>query len=1134
MQFEKKYWSKGEFIDSNRNDFNGYVGISDGNAYNYKTLDALTSKNTYLGRINCSKNNFDRTLSQRLKLPHGRQDVVFAANDFLYAGVIKTAIKRLQENNDYLFRNSIISSSNLPATNECVLLSSIINSDNELEGNAPILGKYNFSSYALRDKTHEDRNFYPYSETRYRYYVKSKKGNNEETASSDTLYIQGERITKNRILEDNNTPESLWKELYNGGNDVTISVEDTEINLDKTGIISEDEYKYYDNIQNITKHSNSLTKRIYSYNSLKGPKSFISVAANKNCTLTIDSKVLNDTSNFTLKELSFIVNCEDIASLVLSLDTISSSPSHYFKISDNFYHVFYDLDCLLTTKTFNIQFNKDIEIIDKNQNIRFDSQFEFGDIEEPLKEYKVISNVIRTPHYRYVWTTDDNNIRYSGFNWSYKHLIESEDWIKALKEKSNPRLIMPDLEEGIDFIPQDTMTAYDVYVLACERYGEYKYPQIWREVEYEYKGEVSNSQYKEKKYSVESYKLCLNENSEEVIDFGFKSAEDIFIDLSREGTKEKYDKIPDIIKEAYTVTIGEENLLFNFNEITSSEIIVHKVELDKKVAELLVFLVSKTKILIFRTKYYFNNVSEQAQNVKQNYIISPEDYKNEDFLIKLAKNSKDAVYIENVDPHDRSSLRFLNLNTIKVYKNAMYLVDSKLDMILRYDIEALLNDEEAETANWFNIKSVRLIDIMQGLGDSTDKIYFNNPYSIDVNDDYAYIVDRNNNCIKEYTPSLNYIKTLKNGYFASHDIQACAINPHSCVINGIEISAGSLWIASVLSNRIFLSILEKDIVKFYGQIEDISLIQDKDSWVEEVRNIKFSQAHSNYLYLSTTKRIYKLHVSNPLYPFASLNYFKQRSIIGTMKWSAMRYPWNRIPSINDVSPEDNETNINDELMWDYLPPTSSAEILDNKCFCLASAPEIEGDIIFHFGILYDDSKIKEFIRKNKKNYKDEMMSFDDIPLGDLASMIKSSAMLLYQEPDSFVTTISNELIKTYEIYQMKENIENDYINSLTFNKMLHALIHNLIKIKNNLIGHFKAATNLDNVIVYDNVVIDEYFKNLKLKTDEDYFVHSNEHLSIIVNKVFENIYDVQEKIMNRMQTEFMAMQSYMNNRARLI
>ena len=1138
MQFEKKYWSKGEFTDSNGNDFNGYVGIFDGEAYDYKSLEKLTGKDTYLARINCSKENFDRTLSQRLKLPHGRQDVVFAANDFLYAGVVKTAVERLQENNDYLFRNSIISASNLPVTNECVLLSSAVNAKGELKGTEPVLGKYNFSRYAFSGRTQKDRNFYPDTETRYKYYVKTKNGTKEETASSNVTYIKGERIPGERVLSEsdkkNNTAISnLWKELYNNGETPKIS-SDATTTLDEEGIVPIKEYVYYNNIQNIEKNSNNLTKKIYSYNSLKGSYKGVSISANREYSIKINSNTLDESSTYTLKELSFIIKHNDVKGISLIIDGIEIQPSNCFNIADGFYHVFYSLNKSLSSKELKIKFNKAFKTVGINNKISFDSQFEFGTIDDYNKNYKTISYITRSPRYRYIWTTDDGDTKYSGLNWSYKYLTESQDWVKALKDNKNPRLVMNASGLTNDFVPQDTMTGYDIYVLACEHYGEYNYPQLYREVAYEYKGEITNSEYKEKKYSVESYSFDLDANNNEVVVFGFKSAEDIYNDLSVKGEKAKYDKIPNIVEEAYTVTVGEEKLLFNFNEITSSEIVVHKVDSTKRVAEILVFLVSKTKLLIFKTKYFFNNISEGTQSAGQNFVISAEDYNSKDFLIDLSKKSKDAIYIENVDPHDKSSLRFLNLNAIKIYKNTMYLIDSKLDMILRYDIEALINDEEAKTSNWFKLESIKLLDIMQGLGDSTDKIYFNNPYSIDVNDDYAYIVDRNNNCIKEYTPSLNYVKTLKNGYFSSHDIQACAINPHSCVINGIEIASNSLWIASILGTRIFLSVLEKDIVKFYGQIEDISLIQDKNSWVEEVRSLKFSQTHSNYLYLNTSKRIYKLHVSNPLYPFASLSYFKQRSIVGTMKWAAMRYPWNKIPSIYGAIAKDGDVNINNEITWDYLPPTSSAEILDNKCFCLTSSPEIEGDIIFHFGVLYDDSKINEYIRKNKQKYENKTMSFSDIPLGELAKMIKSSAILLYQEPDSFVATISNELIKTYEIYQIKENIENDYINNLTFNKMLHALIYNLLKIKNNLIGHFRAATNLDNVIVYDNVIMDEYFKNLKLKADEDYFVHSNEHLSIIVNKVFENIYDIQEKIVNRMQTEFMAAQSYVNNASRLI
>ena len=91
------------------------------------------------------------------------------------------------------------------------------------------------------------------------------------------------------------------------------------------------------------------------------------------------------------------------------------------------------------------------------------------------------------------------------------------------------------------------MTGYDIYTLACERYGEYNFPQVYREVKYEYKGEITNSEYKDKKYPVESYDF----EGDEVI-HGFKSAKDVYNDLEIEGEKEKYDKIPNIIKATDT------------------------------------------------------------------------------------------------------------------------------------------------------------------------------------------------------------------------------------------------------------------------------------------------------------------------------------------------------------------------------------------------------------------------------------------------------------------------------------------------------------------------------------------------------------------------------------------------------
>lgn len=116
-------------------------------------------------------------------------------------------------------------------------------------------------------------------------------------------------------------------------------------------------------------------------------------------------------------------------------------------------------------------------------------------------------------------------------------------------------------------------------------------------------------------------------------------------------------------------------------------------------------------------------------------------------------------------------------------------------------------------------------------------------------------------------------------------------------------------------------------------------------------------------------------------------------------------------------------------------------------------------------------------------------------------------MTLYREPASYVSSVADPYMKIFED-KIVAQLDNDYINALTFNKLLYSVIHNLLKIKNLLVGKFRAATNLDNVLVYDNLLLDDFFNNLQLKNHADYFTHDNEVVSIVINRVFENIYDL--------------------------
>ena len=1192
MNFEKKYWSTNEYKDNNGVNFIGYVGILNGDAYDIKTNSLLSKNDNYITHINCSSDNYDRVLSKELKLPYGRNDILFAANDFLSSGAFKIAVERLQSNNNYLFKNSIISNSNLPATNECIVFSSWVKEENtddnsnttvkEIpENEQGILRKFNFADCATKVKTSLDPTFYPKTKTEEKYYIYNKFGEKLEVADDKTKYTKGWKLHNEPSEDDYTDLKEIW-ENYN----YSLDYGEDNKSFDDKGEITREEIDFYlyDNIPN-NKHE--LIKNVIISGNLEGEYKTLEVDSNIDTEIRFNSNIINnlfktygaDTNftNLSVMSLGFIIKGEipeNISLLKVLKNTnikdeteneeenyITSKYKQKFTISDEYTYVIYNfnlekinLEKITQNESaefiLKIRANKKTEFLcepdgtDKVKNI---IKYQIG-TKEDSQEEKII-NVERYVDYSYVWESEEDGKVVEHIaepNFSYKFLIESDDWLQS----TNPRLknsTWTDNEIN-KFIPNETMTAADVFQCMVNDPSAYWFPAIYRKnVEYKSLGITGNPKFKEAVYPINSYKFEIGEDNISRVVKGFKSATDIYTDLYTDietglivdseienvnCIKSLYDKVPNVFKEYHIVTDNENEVLHNFNEIKASQIIARDFDEENKSCNLIIFLLFKTKVLLFKTKYYYNTSLEQTGN--KNYIdfqSLESDIKNDDLKLDLSKNG-DWIEIANIDPDDNNSLKFLNLNAIKVYKNMLYLVDSELDMVLRYSIDYIVSTYE-NLDSVFNKKSIRLLDIMQGNGTNKDKIYFNKPYSIDVADSGVYIVDRNNSCIKSYTHSLNYKKTFKNGFFSSHDIQAVAINPYPCVIDNVKINKDSIWIASVLGDRIFLSVLENDIVKVYRQIENIVLLQDNYTWLEEIRGLHFSKAHTNYFYLNTSKRTYKFHVSNPFYPFASLSYYKQRSLVGSMRWTAMRYPWDKVPSLYGISNLGSTEGIKNEITWDYLIPTSSAEILDNKCFCLTGNNLVEGDIIFHFTVLYDNSKIRNYINQNKPKF-NNMMSFYDIESGILAQMIKSSSMLLYIEPDSFISSLSSNNMPIYDTKKIENLMGEDYINPITANKIFYSLVHNLLTIKNSLLGKFRAATNLDGVIVYDNLILDDYFNNLTLENNTNYFIHENEHLSIIINRVLEEIIDIQEKIINKMQTEFFAAQSYVNNTSRYI
>lgn len=572
---------------------------------------------------------------------------------------------------------------------------------------------------------------------------------------------------------------------------------------------------------------------------------------------------------------------------------------------------------------------------------------------------------------------------------------------------------------------------------------------------------------------------------------------------------------------------------FNFNDIEHADMKIIKIEETEtgRKLHLLVFLLFKDKVVIFRYVYFQDDEAiTQTDKTDSRYTKDINGEVNFN-VVNDSKNNQGVLVLDKVDPGNKNSLKFLHLKDIELHGNYMYLVDEELNMVLRYDITYLIHDESE--LRW-KLKSIRLLNNLQGDGVVTDPVYFNGPVSVAVDDNWIYIADKGNNCVKKYTSSFDFEATLRNGQFINHDIQTISVNPYAMTMeDGTVLEPGTLWVFSANNLSLFVTVIDSsNKTVYFRKIEKIELLKDQYTWDEEFKSVKFSFTNSNYYYLSTTKRVYKLHLSKPLYPFASLSYFKQRSLVSTMVWQSVPYPWHTLP--------DGLSDENVCITWSYRPQKTAAEVLDNRAFCVcgvdSSSPIVEGgtkqqqfngDLILHIGNLYDQAKIDTYIKRTGCKFK-------EIPVADLAKMIKASGIFLYLEPASFLSSLTNPDIPCYIDEDLQDIKTEEYVNAITFNAHVYKIIYNLVNIKNTIIGRFQGAYNMDNIMIFDQLVLDNYFQQLKLTNKDDYFVHDNEQVSILVNRIFDNIWNVQYEILNKIKAKYIAAKSFDNNTFRII
>lgn len=829
ISYEKKYWSINEYHLQNGNPYEGYVGIYDGKAYIYDTQEELIINDNYYSQLNTSKMFFDRILDEPLKLPYGKKEMTFQANDFLYRSTIKSILQKLQANNDYIYKCSTISDTLIPAVDDCSILATTNNS--------------------------------------YYVFVGADKKEYKEIPTS----------------QNSNT------------NNIKKSVED--------GYIINPDFD-----TSLLESTKDLTKLVYPLKKGDKPK--------------------------------------------------SKYPSRWRMIP----------------------------------NVKYVLDLEYG----KLKRYNLSAQT-------------------------------------NTKTALDPTFYEQVLEDGTIVTPP------------------YNFDDI-----------------------VSTDAIITDVGMQEIV-------------ITESGVKE--------YKDDYKLKDGEEKI---------------KV----KRIRLLFFIAFKDKIVIIRYVYY-------PDDFYANYWLGS----SIDFL----EGTRDLIVLDCVDPSNKNSLSYLSLKDIRVYGNYMYVVDEKLNMVLRYNIEFIRTPQGV--MSW-DKRSICLMDYLQGEGGVGSHIYFNKPNSICADDENIYVVDRGNGCIKKYSSAFDYEATIRNGNFATHDIQTISINPYSFKMDdGTVLPPNSLWVFSSTGIHMYVHVISGTRVMYSHVIDNLEMLKDKYMWDEEFKSVKFSFCNSNYYYLCTTKRVYKIHLSKPHYPFASLSYFKQRSVLTTMVWSRVPYPWHTLPCGEDESGID--------VTWGFRPSTTSAEILDNRGFCLCGADrytiidednnreQFNGDIIFHIGTLYNQNKIDTFCKRN-------MCTFKDIPQYEKAQMIKCSGIFVYNETTSWLSSLTRLDFPAYTSDDIEDIASSEYVNNHTFNKMIYKVVYNLTNLKNHIIGKFWGAYNLDNIMIYDQLEYDDFFQQLRIDRDDDLFVHDNEPMSIMINRIFEKIYDLQETILDHMESKYRSQGAFTNNSFRII
>lgn len=529
-------------------------------------------------------------------------------------------------------------------------------------------------------------------------------------------------------------------------------------------------------------------------------------------------------------------------------------------------------------------------------------------------------------------------------------------------------------------------------------------------------------------------------------------------------------------------------------------------------------------------------------------------------------------YVNPTKDDPDASFAFRHISGLSLDGNFLYVVDSELNGIFKYDITEWLSGKK--NANFI------LINKLCNIGVVTDRYGFNQPSSITAFNNKIAVLDFGNRCVKVFDNDFNHLMTIGHGAFTRQVPKIVQLCPYGFKFENKVIEPGAIFVFSEVGDSFSVDIYSNDFsyigtkqIKYVTKIKDYYPFNakiDSDAIMEEsIIKIEFSVNDSNLFYIITNRRIIKFCLSNLNEPIG-VSLLLPKIIAGEIEYGIR---WTEADSIwsNMVDPA------GDPIIWEKAVGVYPLDYPLNHCFSICFNPNINSDIIFNITnntIRYTSDKlihrcdmlgaagrplyelaggtvtynktstIDGTTVKNKpvtirigdkvEKYVPEMDDGSLVPkhTGELFDYILEStfartynAIMFYKEPNNYQSLLLQPNLKLYTLDEISTGTDDEYVSQVTFNKILYKILFNLNELKQYICGTFTAGYSTENIMTYNDISLDFSILSSGF-TSENFIMGENERVSIVLNRCFENIYRTQADIINKIQTKFINSTEY--------